>query len=225
MWSLQDVKQFYSTVGQRTQIKNFKTDKIEEYHKLEQDEIYKSIRDYSIVLEAGCGKGRIIDLLKDKRGIKIIGVEYVPEIAEETAHRFKDYSNVQIINGDISNMYFFDDNMFDYVVCAFNTLGTIPEPYDKEAVEEFKRVVKPDGEILISVYSKEALEEQLKLYDKADWKVIKYDDKAVYTAEGLISRRYSINELLDYFNEASDISIKHLNEISLFMKVVMDIGE
>ena len=218
MWTKEDVRRFYSTVGQRTQCKEYKTPKIDEYHELEEEEIYALVKEGSTVLEAGCGKGRIINLLKDKCA-RIVGIDFVPEIAKETAERFKGYANVEVIQGDVTDMPYIPDNRFDYVLCTFNTLGTIPEPHDRKAVEEFKRVVKPNGKIVLSVYSKEALEEQLALYEKANWQVIKYDDKAVYTAEGLVSRRYNEEELLEYFkgDDRFEVEIKPLNEVSLFL--------
>ena len=218
MWTKEDVKKFYATVGQRTQFKEFKTPKIDEYHKLEEEEIYRIVKEGSRVLEAGCGQGRIIDLLKDKVA-EIVGIEYVEEVARKTAEKFKDVPNVKIICGDVCDMPYIEDNSFDYVLCTFNTLGTIPEPDDFDAVEEFKRIVKEGGKIILSVYSKEALEEQLALYEKANWQVIRYDDKAVYTAEGLVSRRYNEEELMRYFegDDRFDVVIYPLNEVSLFL--------
>ncbi len=218
MWTLEDVRRFYATVGQRTQHEEYKTPKIDEYHKLEEQEIYNIVKKGSVVLEAGCGQGRIIDLLKDKCA-NIIGIDFVQEVAENTAEKFKNYKNVKVIYGDVSDMPYIPDESVDYVLCTFNTLGTIPEPYDKKAVEEFKRVVKPNGKIVISVYSKNALKEQLALYEKANWEVIAYDDKAVYTAEGLVSRRYNEKELFSYFDNDKrfNVEVKPLNEVSLML--------
>jgi len=219
VWSLDDVKRFYATVGQRTQDSKYKSEKIEEYHELEEEFLRKEIPRASSVLEVGCGKGRILDLLKD-RCIELVGVEYIPEVAEETAKRFEDWPNVEVIYGDILEMDgILPENHFDYVLCMFNTLGTIPKPYDEKAVDLFKKWVRPGGKIILSVYSEDALEEQLILYDKAGWNILAFDEEAVYTKEGLVSRRYTEDKLRDYFKlyDDFDVDVMKLNDISYIL--------
>jgi SAM-dependent methyltransferase len=61
-----------------------------------------SITDNSVIVDVGCGKGRVINFLLS-RGIKceIIGVEIDPEVASATARRLRRYRNVRIVSGNI----------------------------------------------------------------------------------------------------------------------------
>lgn len=60
------------------------------------------IADDSVIVDVGCGKGRVINFLLS-RGIRceIIGIELDPEVAHATAQRLRNYANVRIVSGSI----------------------------------------------------------------------------------------------------------------------------
>lgn len=59
-----------------------------------------NIKKSNIVVDVGCGKGRVINWLLDNNfENKIYGIEIDEKIAEETKNRLKHYKNVEIITG------------------------------------------------------------------------------------------------------------------------------
>jgi len=62
--------------------------------------------DNSVIVDVGCGKGRVINFLLS-RGVKceIIGVEIDADVARATAHRLKRYRNVTIVTGNILDQW------------------------------------------------------------------------------------------------------------------------
>jgi SAM-dependent methyltransferase len=60
-----------------------------------------SIREDDVLVDIGCGKGRVLNwwLSRGYRN-KIIGIELDPRIAEQTRRRLRRYRNVVVITGD-----------------------------------------------------------------------------------------------------------------------------
>jgi SAM-dependent methyltransferase len=60
------------------------------------------IKDDSVIVDVGCGKGRVLNFLLGQ-GVKcdIIGIEIDPDVALTTARRLRRYSNVRIVTGNI----------------------------------------------------------------------------------------------------------------------------
>ena len=94
------------------------------------------------ILECGFGAGRIIRHLHHS-GFDILGIEK----DEKIVLRLKKIDpELRIQVGNILNLQF-PENTFDTILC-FGTIGTI-ENID-EAIEELKRVLKPNGKLIIS---------------------------------------------------------------------------
>ncbi|MGA8495284.1 MAG: methyltransferase domain-containing protein [Xanthobacteraceae bacterium] len=84
-----------------------------------------------VLVDVGCGKGRVINWWLNK-GISnaIIGLELDPEVAARTRDRLQRYPNVTIISGDaVENLP------------AAGTLFLVANPFDREVVERFKERV------------------------------------------------------------------------------------
>jgi SAM-dependent methyltransferase len=71
------------------------------------------ISEHATVLEIGAGCGAVTGLLCEKAR-KVTAVELSKRRATIIAHRYKDYKNLEIIVGNISDIKF-DDKYFDYV--------------------------------------------------------------------------------------------------------------
>jgi ubiquinone/menaquinone biosynthesis C-methylase UbiE len=167
---------------------------LEKYLELEEERVIGYCKDKKpgIVLEAGCGRGRIIERVLPCCGM-VIGVDYSPEMVRVCSERFSGNPDVRIYEEDISGMHFRDD-YFDLVTLTFNTLGNTDMA--KEGVLlEMKRVLKPDGGLLISVYSEKAGEIQRETYQMLGLDILKESDKTIYTREGLVTQRFSKEEL------------------------------
>ncbi|MGJ8662907.1 MAG: methyltransferase domain-containing protein [Marinicella sp.] len=134
-----------------------------------------------VVLDAACGEGYGSFVLADD-ALSVTGVD----ISKSAIHHAKQtYTkpNLKYVQSDVLKLNF-DDNYFDVIV-SFETLEHLAQ--HDELLAEFKRVLKPDGVLLISTPDKQ-----------------EYSDKTGFNNE------YHVKEL--YRNEFADLinhSFKH----------------
>jgi ubiquinone/menaquinone biosynthesis C-methylase UbiE len=98
------------------------------------------------ILDVGFGRGEFTAMLLESIGKEreYVGIEVIDAAVESANENFKD-EPVKVLKMDASNMEF-EDNTFD-MVCISNTLHHLENLSD--VIEEMKRVVKPDGYLLI----------------------------------------------------------------------------
>lgn len=206
----ENLKRFYFSVGHRTQNKEYVTPAIDLYQAVENSFLHEFIQWNDKVLDMGCGEGRQLEFMAD-RTKSLVGIDFALNALKVA--KSKNDGKALLVHADATNLPFINE-YFTKIVSMFNTIGTVPN--NGKALSEAYRVLKKDGQIAISVYSKEALQEQLKLYKKAKWKVTYFDDEAVYTKEGLISHRYSLNQVSELLKGAGfkNIEIIKLTPIS-----------
>jgi ubiquinone/menaquinone biosynthesis C-methylase UbiE len=100
----------------------------------------------SLVCDAGCGpSGHIGRYLFDK-GIKVVGVD-ISEKCVELACIYNPDMKFECV--DIGSMPF-DDNSFDGLISYYSIINT-PKIYMNRIFTEFRRVIKPDGYLLVAV--------------------------------------------------------------------------
>jgi len=96
-----------------------------------------SIRPGDVVVDVGCGKGRVINFLLG-RGVTstIYGIEIDPRIACATRRRLRRYLNIRIITGNAleclppeGTVFYLFNPFYDYVLREFkNRLARLPNP-------------------------------------------------------------------------------------------------
>lgn len=114
-----------------------------DYHALASVFKEVEIKQSDVLVDVGCGKGRVI-LWWIKNNIKnlIIGVELDSDIAESTSKNLSKYNNVKILNQNIINN-----------VPEIGTIYYLYNPFDYNVLEKFKReVFLKSGDRLIIVY-------------------------------------------------------------------------
>jgi SAM-dependent methyltransferase len=97
-----------------------------------------------LLLEAGCGPAQWVQFLQ-RLGHTAIGVDYAVQ-ALRTSKRAN--GHLHLVGADLRRLPF-PDNCFDYI-CSFGAVehdSAGPE----EALEEFRRVLQPDGILMCSV--------------------------------------------------------------------------
>ena len=113
------------------------------------DEIKKLFREISknkIVLDAGCGTGKFIDVLEENSS-KYIGIDLSSKQLEKAKAKSKKTSSL-FINSNLSNIEL-EDNSIDLIVSNW-VLGTITDLDEREkCLQELKRVLKPNGSIYL----------------------------------------------------------------------------
>lgn len=118
----------------------------------------KNIKKGEKVLDAGCGNGVLYDVLASK-SIDYTGLDVsarLLQIAKKRASKLKrnqklNSLKIKFVKGSILKIPF-KDEIFDWVL-ALGVLHHLPSPYQKRAVEEIYRVLKPDGQVVVSAWN------------------------------------------------------------------------
>lgn len=95
------------------------------------------------ILDLGCGNGNVIALLKDRKIAQYFGVDISEMMVKEAAKRLG--GGAVVMTGDAENIPF-GDSYFDLIICNAS-FHHYPNP--QKAVEEMKRVLKPEGSIIL----------------------------------------------------------------------------
>jgi ubiquinone/menaquinone biosynthesis C-methylase UbiE len=137
----------------------------EKYHELFHNELEKKEFDReildefssyfgkdSILCDAGCGPSGHITGYIFYKGIDIIGID-ISEKCVEIAQKINPL--IKFERGDISRLGY-DDNYFDGIISYYSIIYT-PKKFIPSILNEFKRILKPGGYLLLVV--KEGSEE------------------------------------------------------------------
>lgn len=110
------------------------------------------------VLEIGCGMGAITELLCQKCS-SVTAVELSQKRATATYLRCRNYDNLEIIVGNLNDINF--TKQYDYItligVLEYQIKYTDSENPFKDFLEKIKKLLKPDGKLLIAIENKYGL--------------------------------------------------------------------
>lgn len=104
------------------------------------------------VLDIACGEGYGSHILA-MNAASVIGVDIDPESIELAVNKYsKNAGNLQFVIGQ-ANAIPSGDNLFDIVI-AFETIEHLDEKMQNDFITEIKRVLRPDGTLIISTPDK-----------------------------------------------------------------------
>lgn len=110
--------------------------------------ILATVKDGSNLIDVGCGNGRLVEYLKDKK-INYLGVDNSQELLVLAQNNYPDK---QFILSDILDL---DNNVvgqFDYTL-AIAVLHHLPgEASRLQSLEKLRKVTSPNGKIILSVW-------------------------------------------------------------------------
>jgi len=178
--------------------------------------LIKNIKKDSKVLDVGCGYGRGLRYIL-KITQNLVGIDHNKTAVEHAKNNFKKYPKVKIILGEASNLPF-KDNSFDHIICI-GTLVNFGKEKEK-ALREMKRVLKKDGNIIISVFSEDAFSERLKLYQKLKTpiKEIKKDGTVIFDFDASlgdnISEQFSEGQLKTLFKKVK-LQLEEIKKVGI----------
>jgi len=129
-----------------------------QYLKAEENHVLEKIRPGDIVLELGCGYGRILPQLAQKAG-GVIGIDNSIASLLLGQEMFGGISNCHLLCMDAVRLAF-HDRIFDCVVCIQNGISAF-HVNQQDLVKESLRVTKPGGTVLFSSYSDRFWEDRL----------------------------------------------------------------
>jgi SAM-dependent methyltransferase len=117
-----------------------------EYDRRLLDSFAAQCGDEALICDAGCGpSGHIGRYLYDK-GMRVIGLDISPKCVE-LARRYNPGMRFEL--GDINNMPF-ENGIFDGIIAYYSIIST-PKKYVDGIFDEFNRVLKPGGRLLVAV--------------------------------------------------------------------------
>ena len=99
-----------------------------------------------IILDVGCGGGNNCQYINEKEGFEAFGIDFSDGMIAEARKR---YPNVKIFKMDMTNVTF-PDQTFDGILSNCSLIH-IPTELLSQTIRGFKRILKPNGKILLIV--------------------------------------------------------------------------
>jgi ubiquinone/menaquinone biosynthesis C-methylase UbiE len=156
----------------------------------------------SFICDAGCGPSAHIGKYLFDKGIKVVGVD-ISEKCVELARI--NNPEMKFECADIASIPF-DDNTFDGLISYYSIINT-PKIYMNKIFAEFRRVLKPDGFLLVSVkagttegYIDDLLGVKTKIYS------------SLFTQEEIVDYFSKAGFLLEFFNKRNPYDFEINNE-------------
>ena len=135
--------------------------RVQQYLKAEIEYVMEKIRPGDIVLELGCGYGRIISFLS-KKVEWVIGIDTSFSSLLLGKEMLQGISNCSLLQMDAVGLGF-RNHIFDVVVCIQNGISAF-KVNQKELIKESIRVTKPKGIALFSSYSEKFWKDRLEWF-------------------------------------------------------------
>jgi SAM-dependent methyltransferase len=136
-----------------------------------------------VIVDVGCGKGRVINFLLF-RGYrnKIVGLELDKEIAARTAKQFRRHKNVTIISGNALNNIPKDATIFYFY-----------NPFSREVVVKFEELLStmfPNRPIRIIYYNPKSID----VFCNGNWRIqyINFEHDLGYRRWGRINKYHEL---------------------------------
>jgi len=140
---------------------NVATPRVEQYLLKELQYVLDRITPEDLVLELGCGYGRVMRSMCEKARL-VIGVDTSPQNIEYGHHYLEGCTNYRLFQMNAVDLTF-PDGFFDVVACIQN--GICAFHVDKKnLLQEAIRVTRDGGTVLFSSYSQKFWDERLRWF-------------------------------------------------------------
>jgi len=200
--------------------------RIKQYLDAEINYTLKNIQSSDVVLELGCGYGRVLKLLAQKAQ-NVYGIDISSESLDLAKEYLLGYNNIKLFQMNAKALDF-KDKTFDVVVAIQNGISAFGiEP--KVLIQEAMRVTKTGGLVLLSSYSSKIWKERLEwfiaqskegLLGEINFKKTKKGK--IICKDGFVATTFSeknFNELIKKLNLRANI--EEIDESSLFCKILV----
>ena len=183
------------------------------------------------IIDFGCGPGLYTTRLAEK-GAKVSGIDFSKNSIDHAKNVALE--NALEIDYVLQNYLFFEtDRRFDLITMIMYDFCALSPPQRKELLQKFYRLLKPDGSILLDVYSLESFSqrEEQSLYEvnllNSFWSSEKYYgflNTFKYNEQKVILDKYTIVEKnririvynwLQYFSKESLIAEFEVNNFKI----------
>ena len=199
--------------------------RVQQYLKAEVNHILQYIRAGDLVIELGCGYGRIIPEVSKKAGIAL-GIDTSLSSVLLGKELLAGTQNCQLACMDAVHLAF-PAHVFDIVVCIQNGISAFHVDQG-ELIQESIRVTKPGGIALFSSYSDKFWEDRLAWYQlqseadllgEIDYQ--KTGDGVIVCKDGFTATTVGPDEFQQLTTGLkADVQIVEVDESSLFCEII-----
>ncbi len=201
--------------------------RIQQYLSAEIEYVLTFLKPESIVLELGCGYGRVLKHIA-ANSQEAYGIDTSAESLDLAEEYLSDNKNVKLFNMNADNLTF-DENMFDVVFAIQNGLSAFKvDPL--ALVKECLKITKKGGKVLFSSYSDKIWDARLDWFKKQskEWLIGAIDTEK--TGEGTIVCKDGFQATTFSKSDFSDLSvdlevnsyIKEIDQSSIFWIIYAD---
>lgn len=198
--------------------------RVQKYFEAEVNHVLQTIRKDDLVLDLGCGYGRIFPKLAEQAKT-IIGIDTSLSSLLMGKETFSTFSNCNFLQMNALHLAFCD-NIFDVVICIQNGISAFHVD-SKELIKESIRVTKLGGTILFSSYSKKfwnhrlewfRLQSEAGLLGAIDYE--KTQDGVIVCKDGFTATTVGSNQFLSLMSGFNvEAKIVEVDESSLFCEM------
>jgi ubiquinone/menaquinone biosynthesis C-methylase UbiE len=136
--------------------------RVRQYLEAEIQHILRRMTDRSVVLELGCGFGRVLTPLAQKAG-ELCGIDTSIASLRLARNILLEYDNVYLAQMNAAHLAF-RDHCFDLVVCIQNGISAFHVD-QRQLMQESIRVTRPGGQVLFSSYSDKFWQDRLHWFE------------------------------------------------------------
>lgn len=161
---IQQQSTYYSqalSAGRLKKCYDIAPNRIKQYLNAEIGHVLKKIHSKDLVLDMGCGYGRLIPAIA-RKAKKVIGIDISGPSLLLARQRLKTVSNHALFRMNGIKLAF-KDMVFDVVLCVQNGISAF-HVNPKTLINESIRVTKPGGTILFSSYSEKFWDHRLEWF-------------------------------------------------------------
>lgn len=106
------------------------------------------IEDGDKIMDFGCGNGRLLEILNDKK-VEYVGIDVSQKLIDLAKSRFPERKFVKVSS---QHMLPFSDNFFNKII-SIAVFHHFPEEHAEKTAKELYRITKPDGTVIITVWN------------------------------------------------------------------------
>ena len=132
--------------------------RVRQYLEAEIQHVLSRIRPRDLVLELGCGFGRVLERLLPKAGA-VVGIDASPSSLQLARELHRTFPDLHLAAMNAISLGF-PNAVFDVVICIQNGISAF-DVNQQDLMSEAVRVVKPGGAVLFSSYSDRFWEDRL----------------------------------------------------------------
>lgn len=198
--------------------------RIKQYLEAEIKYVLDNIEPTDVVLELGCGYGRVLAKLAEKSKV-IYGIDTSKPSINLAKEFLENFSNIKLFQMNARSLLF-EDDFFDVIVVIQNGISAFKiDPHD--LIKESLRVTKEGGKILISSYSEKIWADRLEwfilqskegLLGEIDFEKTK--NGIIVCKDGFEATTYSKGDFTKLISElALNATIKEVDQSSIFCTI------